>query len=163
MSNLLHQPSFWVLVATVIFIALVWKKLWLVITHALDKRSEQIKKELEEAVRLREEAQTILANYQKKEQESLEEAERIIEQTRADAAAMTEKAEAELQEMLEKRKALALAKISHAETKAIQAVQEHVVDIAVSAAKMVIQEQLASGRAEELIKLATADIERKLH
>lgn len=163
MSDLFHQPTFWVLVSFVIFIALVWKPLGRIIIHALDSRSEKIKAELEEAVRLREEAQTILANYQKKEQESLAEAERIVEQTKADAAAMARKAEMELKDTLEKRKALAISKISHAETKAIQAVQEHVVDIAVSAAKTVVQEHIASGKGDELVKLATADIERKLH
>ena len=119
--------------------------------------------ELEEAVRLREEAQTIVADYRKKEHESLEEAERIVEQTKVDAQQMADRAEADLRDALEKRKTMALQKIAQAETKAVQAVQEHAVDIAISAAKVVVEDQIAQGNADHLIKLASADIEKKIH
>ena len=163
MMNMLHDPTFWVLVSFTVFFLLFGKKVWGAMTTALDARSAQIKAELDEAIRLREEAQTILARYQKKEQESLQEAERIVEQTKQDAQAMAQRAEDELKASLEKRKQLAMNKIAQAETKAMQAVQEHVVDIAANAAKMVVQEQMDKGYAEELLKLATADVERKLH
>lgn len=157
------DPAFWVLVSFSVFFILAWKPVWKAVTTALDARSAQIREELDKAVRLREEAQAILARYQKQERESLLEAERIVEQTKADAKAMAEKAEADLKSSLEKRKQIAMNKIAQAETKAMQAVQQHVVDIAASAARTVIQEELAKGQAAELLKLATNDIERKVH
>jgi F-type H+-transporting ATPase subunit b len=163
MNGFLADPSTWVLAGFILFVLLVWKPLWNTLTSALDKRSEQIRHELEEAVKLREEAQAILADYRKKEQESLAEAERIVEQTKADAEKMAQKAEEDLKASLERRKAMALAKITQAEAKAMQMVQEHVVDIAVSAARATVQEQIDSGKADELVKLATAEIDQKLH
>lgn len=163
MSSFLASPSTWILVAFVTFILLVWKPLWRAVSGALDKRSEEIRHQLDEAVRLREEAQALLADYRKREQESLEEAERIIEQTKLDAEKMAANAEEDLKRSLERRKAMAMAKIAQAENKALQMVQEHVVDIAVSAARATIKEQVSAGKADDLVKLATADIDKKLH
>lgn len=163
MSTFLASPATWVLISFVLFILLVWKPFSKLVTSALDKRSAQIKFELEEAVRLREEAQAILADYRKREQESLAEAERIIEQTKQDAEKMADTAEEELKRSLERRKAMAMAKIAQAETKAMQMVQEHVVDIAISAARATIQEQVSAGKSDELIKLATSEVDKKLH
>lgn len=163
MNAALENPILWVAVSFVIFCLLSGKKLWQIITAALDSRSQKIKAELEEAVRLREEAQTLLNAYQQRQQEVLAEAERILTQTKADAKAIAEKAEADLQQSLEKRKAMAMQRIAQSETKAIQAVQQHVVDIAISAAKMVVTDQLKAGYGQELIKLAASDVEKKLH
>jgi len=162
-SPIFNDPTFWVFVSFVIFFLMSGKPIFKAISSALDKRSDEIRLELEEAVRLREEAQTIVADYRKKEHESLEEAERIVEQTKVDAQQMADRAEADLRDALEKRKTMALQKIAQAETKAVQAVQEHVVDIAISAAKVVVEDQIAQGNADHLIKLASADIEKKIH
>jgi F-type H+-transporting ATPase subunit b len=162
-TQLFSDPSFWVTVSFIIFILLAARPVSRKIATALDARSEQIRRELDEAVRLREEAQAILASYQKKQRESMAEAERILQQTREDAQAMAEKAEADLKSSIEKRKKLAMEKIEQAEKQAMQAVQSHVVDIAVSAARAVISEQMASGKTDDLMKLATSNIERKLH
>jgi len=161
--HLLQDPAFWVLVSFVVFFVLVGKPVWKGLTGALDSRSAQIRAELDQAIILREEAQAILATYQKKERESLEEAERIVAQTKADADAMATRAEEELRVSLEKRKALAMNKIAQAEAKALQAVQENVVDIAIAAARSVVIAQLGAGESDELLALATADIERKIH
>jgi F-type H+-transporting ATPase subunit b len=158
-----QDPVFWVAVSFVLFFFLSGKTLWKLITSGLDKRSADIKAELEEAMRLRAEAQEILATYQKKQKDALNEAERILQQTKADAQLMAEKAEAELRDSLEKRKNLAMTRIAQAEAKAVQAVQQHVVDIAVSAARVVVSEHIASGYGAELLKLATTDVEKKLH
>lgn len=163
MQELAQNPVVWVAVSFVVFFLLTGKTLWKAITSGLDKRSAQIQHELEEAMRLRAEAQELLAAYQKKQKEALQESERILQQTKADAQLMAEKAEVDLKESLEKRRALAMARIAQAEVKAVQAVQQHVVDIAVSAARVVVTEQIASGHANELLKLATSDIEKKLH
>ncbi len=163
MKEMMHDPVFWVGVAFVAFVAMVAKPLWKIIASALDSRGAKIQQELDEAVRLREEAQAILVSYQQKQKEVLEEAQRILQQTQADAKAMAVQAEAELKVSLEKRKAMAMSRIAQSETKAIQAVQQHVVDIAINAAKLIVVEQLKSGQSEELIKLAASDIEKKLH
>ncbi len=163
-DTLIYDPTFWVALAFVGFVLLVRKPVGHKIAEALDKRSAKIKTELEEAVRLREEAQAVLLAYQKKQRECLQEAEEILRRTEEDAKRMAEQAEAELRTSLEKRKNLAVEKILQAEKQALQDVQNHAVDIAVAAARTIIARQMASGESSaEIIEFATDEIERKLH
>lgn len=157
------DEKFWVAVAFVAFIWLVWKPVARIIARVLDERSEAIRNELEEAVRLREEAQVALAAYQKKQRESMKEADEILRKTREEAQRLQAKAEDELRRSLEERMKLALEKISQSETKALQDVQNHIADMAIGAARLIIQEQISKGAGQDLIKLAMADIERKIH
>ena len=79
MADLVHNPTFWVAVAFVIFVGLTFKPLAKAMGGGLDKRSDQIRQELEEAAQLREEAQRTLAEYKKMQSEAAREAERRIE------------------------------------------------------------------------------------
>ena len=89
MSSFFLTDTFWALVALVIFLGLmVYLKVPAMVLGALDKRADTIKKELEEARRLREEAQSLLAEYQRKAREAHEEAEGILDQARREAAAL---------------------------------------------------------------------------
>ncbi len=160
MEHYLHDPSFWVAIAFLIFVVLAWKPLGKFLATSLDARAENIAKELREAVALREEAQSLLAEYQRKQRDNLDEAKRIIEQTKADAQAMAENAEQELRDTLEKRKELAMEKIAQAEVTAIRMVQQNVVDIAISASRSMIED---SAKGDDLIDIALDDIDQKLH
>ncbi len=157
------EPVFWVAVSFLILMALGLKPLVKFAIGALDKRSAQINADLKQAAELRKEAEALLASYQQKQKEMLGEAERILQQTKSDAQAMAERAEAELKDSLEKRRAMAMQRIAQAETKAVQLVQQHVVDIAIAAAKTVVVEQMAGGYSADMLKLATADIDKKIH
>lgn len=164
MPHFMSDPTFWVAVSFFLFIAMIWKPLGRFIATALDTRSEKISKELREAVALREEAQSLLAEYQKKQRENMEEASRIVSQTKADAQAMAERAEQELRDTLEKRKAMAMERIRQAEIAAVRMVQQNVADIAISASKQAIEEYATTGKnQDELLKKALSSVEEKLH
>lgn len=163
MPAMLESPTFWVAVAFVVFLALVWKPLGRLIGGALDSRSARIKEELDEAVRLREEAQSVLASYQSKQQQALKEAEEIVLAAKRDAEKMREEAKANLENTLDKRIKLATQKIAQAEKAVLEDVKNNAIDIAVGAARALIKEQVESGKAEDLVKMAMTDIERKLH
>ena len=77
--HLLENPVFWVSLSTLFVTGALIKILTPVVTKAMDKRAAEISEELERAVALREEAQVILAQYQKKQRESLKEAEEIVQ------------------------------------------------------------------------------------
>jgi F-type H+-transporting ATPase subunit b len=85
MSEIFHDPEFWVLVAFVIVVVVGFIKLGPGIGKALDDRAERIKSELDEARRLREDAQKTLAEYQRKQRDALKEAEAIIAHAKAEA------------------------------------------------------------------------------
>ena len=86
------DPTFWTAVAVVLFIALVAKPVSRMATKALDERAEKIKAELDEAERLRNEAQDLLAQYQRKQRDAAKEAEAIIEHAKQEADAWTARA-----------------------------------------------------------------------
>lgn len=156
-------PTFWVALSFVVFVALAIRPVSRFAARSLDARSAQIAAELTQAHRLRQEAETLLATYQKKQNEALKEAELILVETRNDAKRLAEQAELELKAALDKRIKLATDKITQAESKAIQEVQAHVVDIAIAAARTLIHEYLLRTGNEELIRQATTELERKLH
>ena len=97
------DASFWVAVAFVLFVALIAKRGYQFITEGLDKRAGRIKTELEEAVRLREEAQALLAGYQRKQRDAVRDAEEIVERANREAARIAAQAEEDLAAALERR------------------------------------------------------------
>ena len=100
------DTKLWVAIPVVLFLAFIVRQgVVASITKALDDRADKIKAELEEARRLREEAQALLASYHRKQKEAEEQAEDIIKQAQRDAEAMAAKARKDLAERLELRAA----------------------------------------------------------
>jgi len=163
METLLEDPRFWVTVAFVLFIALGYKKIAALALRALDERSAKIKTELDEAQALREEAHAVLEQYKQKQAEYLKEAEAILLAAQKDAEHLRDFSEKELHAALELRMQHALDRISQEETKAIADVRNHVVDIALAAARALIIEHVGNLSQDDIVKLALTDIERKIH
>lgn len=163
MDDLLNSTTFWVGIATFIVFAGVVKAVTPIILKALDKRSDDINEELERAMALREEAQVILAQYQKKQRESLKEAEEIVQKANLEARRITREAEQDMEEQLKKRMKLAMDKIEQAERQALQEVQNRVIDITVAATRSLVDSKLTGKAREELVSAAAQDVQKKLH
>jgi len=163
MNELLANPLTWVTVAFLIFAIGVSKPIWRLLTQGLDARAARIKAELDEAIRLREEAQATLAAYQKKQRESLAEAEQILSQTRRQAEAIALQAEQDLKLALDKRMSLSLERIAQAENKVVDEIRDHVIDLALAAARTIIKEHVTGTHADDLLKNALGEIQQKLH
>jgi len=163
MLRLMHDPEFWVLVAFAIALFGLARKAGPVIAKVLDDRAAKIKAELEEAHRLREEAQRMLAEYQRKQRDALKEAEEIIAHARIEAERAAEQAARDLEAALERRKRLALEKIAMAESKAIAEVRNTAVDIAISAVREILAQVLDAARKSKLIDEAIAALPQRLH
>lgn len=159
----LHDPKFWVIVAFITFVVLSYKKTSSLLLGALDARSERIKAELDEAHRLRAEAEALLNDYKQKQTAYLKEAETILDTARRDADSLRAYSEKELKAALDLRMKQAVERIAQEEGKAIEDVRNHVVDIALAAARTLIVDHLSNIPQEELVKLALTDIERKIH
>ena len=162
MESLLDDPRLWVALAFVVFTLLSYKKVAGFMTRSLDERSAKIKSELDEARRLREEAESVLAQYKQRQAEYAKEAESLLEQACEDAEVLRTHAEHEMKSALDTRMKQALERISQEEEKAIADVRNHVVDIALSAARRIIAEHVGMSQ-DELIRLTLDDIERKIH
>jgi F-type H+-transporting ATPase subunit b len=155
--------EFWVAAAFVAFVGVLIKFAYRRIVDALDSRADGIKDEIEEAKRLREEAQQLLANYQRKHRDAVKEAEEIIEQAKGDATRMAAQAAADLETEVKRRTELAFAKIARAEAQVIQDVRNMAVDLAVRAAGQLVRDRLGEEQAGKIVDNAISELSRKVH
>jgi F-type H+-transporting ATPase subunit b len=152
--HLLADAEFWVLIAAIIFLALVWKPIGRAIGGMLDARANRIAGEIEEASRLRDEAEQLLAEYQKKQREAEGDAQAIVAHARDEAERVAAQAQRDLQQALERRTRLAEERIAQAEAKAVDEIRAAAVDVAVAAAREVIAGELDQNRSAALIDAA---------
>jgi len=162
MSALLQDPTFWTLIAFIIFIAAAFKPVKKALLNGLDSRIETIRTEVEQAQQLREEAQTLLASYQRKQREAQQEAEDIINRAKQDAEIHRAEAEKDLKALLERQKELAVEKIAQAEATAVQEVREVAVDLAVAATEKILTEKVTGSLSDSLVDKAVAELPQKL-
>ena len=153
-----------VFIAFLIFVGILFKfKVPGMLTGLLDKRAEGIKSDLDEAKALREEAQTLLASYERKQREVQEQADRIVENAKEEANRAAEKAKEDIASSVSRRMAAAEDQIASAKASAIRDVRNQAVTVAVSAAQSVIAKQTSAADANKLIDDAIAEVGAKLH
>jgi len=158
------DATFWAAVALVLFILLImYYKVPAAMTKGLDDRSDKIRNELEEARRLREEAQQLLAEYQRKRKEAEQEAEGIVAAAKREAEALAEEAERKTAEYVTRRTALAEQKIAQAEGQAIAEVKSNAVDIAVDAAEALIGNKMSGAAAGDMFKKSLAEVKARMN
>ncbi|MET3660447.1 F0F1 ATP synthase subunit B [Aquamicrobium ahrensii] len=154
----------WATIALVIFIALcIYLKVPGMVSKALDQRAERIRNELEEAKRLREEAQVLLAEYQKKRKEAEQEAAEIVEIAKREAAALADDAKRKTEDYVTRRTAMAEQKIAQAERDAVSEVRARAVDLAVEAARKVLGDKTDSKADADLFKKSVAEVKARLN
>jgi F-type H+-transporting ATPase subunit b len=150
------EPAFYVALAFVIIVGVILRVgVPGMVARQLDDRAKGIADEIAEARRLREEAQELLASFQRKQQEAEAEAEAIIEQAKAEAKVLQKQARADLVERLERRTALAEQRIAQAETQAAADVRAAAAEMAADAAETLLKTGLKKA---DLNKLVDADI-----
>lgn len=160
----LTNTNFVVLIAFLLFIAvLLYLKVPSLLGGMLDKRAEGIQGELDEARALREEAQTLLASYERKQKEVQEQADRIVAAAKEEANEAAEQAKADLQVSIARRLKAAEDQIDSAEQNAVKEVRDKAVTIAIAAAKDVIAKQMTAKDGSALIDDAIAQVDAKLH
>jgi F-type H+-transporting ATPase subunit b len=163
MPAFLRDPEFWVLIAALIALAVVWKPAKRSLIGGLDARAQRIRGELDEARNLRDEAQRMLAEYQRRQRDATNEAEQIIEHARAEAERIAREGARTLDLALERRRCLAEERIAQAQAAAVAEIRALAVDIAIAAAREVIVEELDEHRAAALIDGAIAALPQQLH
>ncbi|TWF57291.1 F0F1 ATP synthase subunit B [Neorhizobium alkalisoli] len=155
------DATFFALVGLILFIALIaYLKVPGMMAKSLDKRADNIREELAEAKRLREEAQALLAEYQKKRKEAEADAANIVAAAEREAAALTEDARKATEEFVARRNAISEQKIAQAESDAIAAVRTAAVDLAVTAAGNVIAKKTDAATRKTLFKDALSNVTR---
>ena len=160
----LRSTEFVVTIAFLAFIGLlIYLKIPALLTGLLDKRAEGIKASLDEAKALRDEAQKLLASYERKQREVQDQSARIVAQARDEAAAAAAKAKDDLKASIARRVKTAEDQIASAEAAAVRAVRDRAVTIAVAAAGDVMAKSLTAKDGDALIDGAITLVEARMH
>lgn len=160
---MLHDPAFWVGLAFVLVAILIFRPLAKGVTVTLDTRAAKIRAQIEEARKLREDAQALLADYQKKQRDAMAEAEKIIAQARQEAARLKIDAEKDLENAIARRKQQALDRIAQTEAQAITQVRNTVIDVALAAAEKLITTSLDPAKRQALADKAIGELQGRLN
>jgi F-type H+-transporting ATPase subunit b len=157
------DATFFALVGLILFFALIaYLKVPGMVAKSLDERAGRIQRELDEARSLREEAQRLLAEYQRRREEAEAEAEGIVEQAKRDAAHIAAEARTKTEEYIKRREAMAEQKIAQAESDAISEVRSRAVEIAITASAELIGKG-AGAQSADMFKASLAEIKSKLN
>ena len=160
----LRSTEFVVTIAFLVFIGLlVYLKIPSLLTGLLDKRGEGIKASLDEAKALRDEAQKLLASYERKQREVQDQSARIVAQAREEAAAAAAKAKDDLKAAIARRVKTAEDQIASAEAAAVRAVRDQAISVAVAAAGDVMAKSLTAKDGDALIDQSIQLVETRMH
>lgn len=160
----LHNTNFIVLLAFLLFCGIVaYFKVPSILGGMLDKRAEGIRKDLDEARRLREEAQEIYASYERRQREVKGQADEIVANAKREAELQAAKAKDDLKTSIERRLKAAEDQIDSAEKDAVRAVRDRAVRTAVAAASELLAAQVQAGQRSAGIDDAIEDVGRRLN
>ncbi len=160
----LKNTDFVVLLGFLVFVGiLVYFKVPGMIGKMLDDRAASIRSDLDEAKALREEAQSLLASYERKQKEVSEQANRIVESAKREAEEAAAKAREDIKTSVARRLAAAQEQIKSAEAAAVREVRDGAIAVAIAAAREVIAKQMDAERQDALIESAIAEAGAKLH
>ena len=162
--HLFAEAEFWVAVAFVIFIGvLVYVGVPKMLLNALDDRGRRVQAELDEARRLKEEAQKLLGEYKAKQRQADEEAAAIIAGAKAEAERIAAESKTKMEEFVERRTKLAETKIAQAEAQAVADVRAAAAEAAVTAAEKILTESVKGKVADDLLSRGISDVKTKLN
>lgn len=158
------QPEFWVAISFFLFVAgLLYLGVHKKLASALDARSAMIAKELEDAKRLRQEAEKVLADYRRKQGDAVKETQGIISLASKEAEILAAETRRSMSEHFDRRMKLAEDKIARAEADALREVRAAAAEAAVAAAQIVIAQKLTPEGADKLVKQGIDALKGKLN
>jgi F-type H+-transporting ATPase subunit b len=160
----MFEAEFWVAVAFLLFVLILFyvgahKKLM----EAIDQRSARIRAELDEARRLRDEAEELLAEYKRKQGEAEREAQAIVAEAGAEAERIAAESKIKMEDFVARRTKMAETKIGQAEAQALADVRAAAADAAVAAAEKILTQATKGKVAEDLIARGIEDVKAKLN
>lgn len=154
--------EFFVGAAFVLFFVFFGKQLMAAVNVKLDERALRIKEQLDDAARLRDEAQELLASYEKKQHEALKDAQNIVQAAREEAQRLSVEAAQQLEHNLERAEQLAQERIALAETQALDAVKALAISVAMDTAERVLKTDLPVAKRNAIIDQSIRTLEDKL-
>jgi F-type H+-transporting ATPase subunit b len=160
----LSNAELWVAAGLLLFFAiLIVTGVPKLVAGHLDDKAAKIQSELDEAARLRAEAEALLTQIRAEKAEAEVQAAEMLAAAETDARVMEVEAKAKLEETLARRQALAERRIEQAEVQAVAEVKTAAADLAARAAEQILAARLAGQKSDPLLDAAIGQIETRLN
>jgi F-type H+-transporting ATPase subunit b len=156
------NPRTWVGLAFIMFVVIFGQKIWQALSKLLDDHAARIRSDLDEASRLRREAEEILRDAQSRRDVAMAEAQRLIEGAKAEAERHAAASAQEAEAASRRREQMALDRIAAAEKAAVDEVRVTAAEVATNAARNVIAQGLSADADAGLIDHAIAQLPASL-
>lgn len=156
------DPKFWVAVSFVLFFVIFGRKVFGGLLSALDKRADGIRTQLNEAAKLRAEAEAMLKAAEAERAAAMKEAEELLARAKSEAERVAAAAQAEAEAAAQRRERMAMDRIAAAEAGAISEVRQAAAEIATSAARNLLSETLDASKDAGLIEKGLAELPKAL-
>ena len=164
MPEVLTEAEVWVTIGFLLFLCvLVYLGVHRKLAGSLDERQARIRSELDEAARLRREAEALLAEFERKGREAEREAEAIIASAKTEAERHAAEAKLRMEDFVARRTKMAEAKIAQAEAQALADVRAAAADAAVAAAEKILATAAKGQVAEDLLARGIEDVRSKFN
>jgi F-type H+-transporting ATPase subunit b len=155
------QPASWTLVAFIIFVAIaIYLKAPSMIGKLLDEQIERVKKELSDAIELKEEANTLLAEYERKKEDAEKEAEIIIANAKERAKNYEQSALAKSEEIIKRQEAQSVEKINQAEIQAMSRIRKSIIEKSIDSAEKLVSEKISSKKSDQIFTDSLKDLNK---
>jgi F-type H+-transporting ATPase subunit b len=164
MPEVLTEAEVWVTIGFLLFLCvLVYLGVHRKLADSLDERQARIRSELDEAARLRREAEALLADFERKGREAEREAVAIIASAKAEAERHAAEAKLRMEDFVARRTKMAEAKIAQAEAQALADVRAAAADAAVAAAEKILGTAAKGQVAEDLLARGIDDVRKRFN
>ena len=155
------QPTSWTLIAFLIFVGIgIYYKAPSMVTKLLDDQIQKVKKELSDAIDLKEEANSLLAEYQRKKEDALKEADNIINSAKEKAKIYEETALAKSEEIIKRQEKQSIEKISQAKIQAILKIRKTIIEQSVNSAEKLISEKISDEKSDQIFTDSLKDLDK---
>lgn len=155
------QPASWTLVAFIIFVAIaIYLKAPSMIGKLLDEQIERVKKELSDAIELKEEANTLLAEYERKKEDAEKEAEIIVANAKERAKNYEQSALAKSEEIIKRQEAQSIEKINQAEIQAMSKIRKSIIEKSIDSAEKLVSEKISSKKSDQIFTDSLKDLDK---
>jgi F-type H+-transporting ATPase subunit b len=161
--DFLYDTAFWYLVSFLGFAAIIWKYGKPALMNYIDNRIEEIREEIATAENLRVEAQSMLAQYQRKHKDAVKDADQILATAKKQAAEIQKQAEKELDETIARREKQLSERLERMEENAKEEIRQYAASLAITATGEIISKTLDKKANEKLVDAAIKGVSENIH
>jgi F-type H+-transporting ATPase subunit b len=155
------QPASWTLVAFTIFVVIaIYLKAPSIVAKLLDEQIERVKKELSDAIDLKEEANSLLAEYQRKKEAAEQEAIEIISSAKERAKTYESSALIKSEEIIKRQEVQSIEKINQAEIQAMSRIRKTIIDQSIDSAEKLVSEKISTEKSDQILSDSLKDLDK---